>query len=169
MGEPSEIEKLAFASFWDKRYDVAETPNDQPTHEWFRGFDSLKPWLFKHLFNPRPADLAPIILHLGCGDSTLPHDLHALGYTHQTCIDFSTVVIKQMKERYASDFGIEWKYGDVRDLPVAPCSVDVAFDKGTLDAMIYGSPWNPPESVKDNTKRYMDEASSEHLPQESIL
>ncbi|RMZ76195.1 hypothetical protein DV737_g4933, partial [Chaetothyriales sp. CBS 132003] len=36
-------------------------------------------------------------------------------------------------------------------------SVDVAFDKGTLDAMIYGSPWDPPDEVLDNTGRYVRE------------
>jgi hypothetical protein len=38
-------------------------------------------------------------------------------------------------------------------------SVDVAFDKGTLDAMIYGSPWSPPEEVMDNSGRYISEVS----------
>jgi hypothetical protein len=38
-------------------------------------------------------------------------------------------------------------------------SVDVAFDKGTLDAMIYGSPWSPPEEVMENSGRYLSEVS----------
>lgn len=78
MGEPSEAEELAFASFWDKRYDTADSSDNQPTHEWFRGFDSLKPWLSKHLFNVRPAELAPVILHLGCGDSVHTRDPYFL-------------------------------------------------------------------------------------------
>jgi EEF1A lysine methyltransferase 4 len=69
MAESSEAEELAVASFWDKRYATVDPSNNQPTHEWFRGFDSLKSWLSKYLFNVRPAELAPIILHLGCGDS----------------------------------------------------------------------------------------------------
>jgi hypothetical protein len=67
--EPDESEELSLASFWDKRYDTIDRLNRQPTHEWFRGFESLKPWLSKHLFNERPANLTPSILHLGCGDS----------------------------------------------------------------------------------------------------
>jgi hypothetical protein len=62
-----------------------------------------------------------------------------------------------MQERYASDEGIEWKHADVRELPKETGGVDVAFDKGTLDAMIFGSPWSPPDVVKENTKKYMDE------------
>jgi hypothetical protein len=38
-------------------------------------------------------------------------------------------------------------------------SVDVAFDKGTLDAMIHGSPWSPPDEVLENSGRYINEVS----------
>ena len=36
-------------------------------------------------------------------------------------------------------------------------SINVAFDKGTLDAMIHGSPWSPPPDVRDNTGKYLAE------------
>lgn len=54
--------------------------------------------------------------------------------------------------------GVEWKHMDVRDMgAIADKSIDVAFDKGTLDSMIYGSPWNPPGEVKENSSKYMKE------------
>ena len=54
--------------------------------------------------------------------------------------------------------GVRWCCADVRDMPVVDTrSIDVAFDKGTLDAMIYGSPWNPPFEVKENAGRYLKE------------
>lgn len=63
-----------------------------------------------------------------------------------------------MTKRHAETSGIEWKRADVRNLEMlADKSVDVALDKGTLDAMIYGSGWNPPDEVKTNTGRYMRE------------
>ena len=63
-----------------------------------------------------------------------------------------------MQKRAAE--GITWIHGDVREMrEVATQSIDVAFDKGTLDAMIYGSPWSPPDQVKTNTERYMDEVA----------
>lgn len=53
---------------------------------------------------------------------------------------------------------IEWIQGDVRDMGcIHEKSIDVAFDKGTLDAMIHGSPWDPADDVKDNTARYLRE------------
>lgn len=49
-------------------------------------------------------------------------------------------------------------HGDVRDMhQIESGSIDVAFDKGTFDAMIYGSPWSPPDEVLDNTSRYIQE------------
>lgn len=65
-----------------------------------------------------------------------------------------------MKSRHSEE-GVEWTVGDVRDMPSIPTqSVDVAFDKGTLDAMIHGSPWSPPDEVMEDTGRYMKEVSS---------
>lgn len=43
-------------------------------------------------------------------------------------------------------------------MPLIPSSsIDLAIDKGTLDAMISGSLWDPPEVVRNNTKKYIDE------------
>lgn len=73
-------------------------------------------------------------------------------------MDFSPTVVDLMTQGHAEVKGIEWKLMDVRDMVgVADKSVGVAFDKGTLDAMIHGSPWNPPETVKENTSGYLNE------------
>jgi hypothetical protein len=67
-------------------------------------------------------------------------------------------VVNLMKERHAGTEGIEWRLMDVRDMRgLDDASVDVAFDKGTLDAMIHGSPWSPPQDVRDNTFAYLRE------------
>lgn len=85
-----------------------------------------------------------------------------LGYHNQICIDFSTTVVKIMSAK-ASE-GISWLHGDVRNLVEVPDnSIDVAFDKGTLDAMIYGSPWDPPDEVKENTALYMNEVHQSYV------
>ena len=66
-----------------------------------------------------------------------------------------------MSKRHNSA-GLAWLVGDVRDMraQIRDYSVDVAFDKGTLDAMIRGSPWDPPEDVREDVKAYLDEVSS---------
>jgi len=75
-----------------------------------------------------------------------------------------------MSERHADKPGIKWVYGDVRDMPVIPdTSVDVAVDKGTLDAMVSGSPWDPPEHVKENIRRYVDEVCMTFVVRDTCL
>jgi hypothetical protein len=95
---------------------------------------------------------------------TVPYDLLELGYTNQICLDFSKVVVDLMKSRHSDKSQVEWKVGDVRNMvEIESHSIDVAFDKGTLDAMIYGSPWSPPDEVLDNSGRYMKEVRPNHL------
>lgn len=65
-----------------------------------------------------------------------------------------------MSSCHAVDSGIEWRWADIRDMKhICAASVDVAFDKGTMDAMIHGSPWSPPDDVLNNTERYINEVS----------
>ncbi|RMZ66389.1 methyltransferase type 11 [Pyrenophora seminiperda CCB06] len=97
---------------------------------------------------------------------TVPYDLLDRGYTNQVCLDFSTVVVESMKLRYSDKQPqIEWQAGDVRDMTgiIETKSVDVAFDKSTLDPMIYGNPWSPPDDVLGNTARYMAEVGNTDL------
>lgn len=66
-----------------------------------------------------------------------------------------------MSKRESETEGINWKQADVREMDLIPSeSVDIAFDKGTLDAMIHGSPWDPPDDVLDDTGRYIREVRS---------
>ncbi|KAH8674001.1 hypothetical protein BX600DRAFT_433598 [Xylariales sp. PMI_506] len=151
-----EGEQLSHPDFWNERYANAE--GDQPTHEWFRSYKDLEAFLEKHLFHSRTPETRPRILHMGSGDSTIPQDLAAKGYNNQLCIDFSEVVVSLMSKRHEGEPGIEWKQMDLRQMDgIESKSIDVAFDKSTLDAMIYGSPWSPPEQVRDNTSRYIRE------------
>lgn len=63
-----------------------------------------------------------------------------------------------MSERWKHKKGIQFQQMDVRELKgIDDKSVDVAFDKGTFDAMIHGSPWSPPDDVRENTGRYLKE------------
>jgi len=184
MSSSEEAQALGRSEFWDERY--AKADSDKPTHEWFRGFPALEPFFDKHLFQARgDTGKSGRILHLGSGDSvgapnnfsrrfrnsivfyfvlmylqTVPYDLLQRGYIHQICVDFSKVVVELMTARHADKPQVEWKVGDVRDMvDIDTKSIDVAFDKGTLDAMIYGSPWSPPDEVLENSARYMKEVS----------
>ncbi|PSK44223.1 Queuine tRNA-ribosyltransferase-like protein [Elsinoe australis] len=153
-----EDKALSQASYWDGRY--RQSQGDVPTHEWFRAFNELEPFFQKNLFQAQGLQAGdnPQILHLGSGDSTVPSELASRGYRRQLCVDFSTVVVDTMSQRHSRIEGIVWKQVDVRDMSdISNESIDVAFDKGTLDAMIHGSPWSPPDEVRENTSKYLKE------------
>ena len=74
-----------------------------------------------------------------------------------------------MSERHRRE-GIEWECMDVRDMHgLADRSVDLAFDKGTLDAMVHGSPWSPPDEVWENTGRYLREVGIAFLAESLVV
>ncbi|KAH7175934.1 S-adenosyl-L-methionine-dependent methyltransferase [Dactylonectria macrodidyma] len=149
---------LSHSEYWDERY--SKSDGATPTHEWFRSFADLEPFFQKNLLGAdgHKSSDNPLILHLGSGDSVIPVELASRGYTRQLCVDFSPTVVDLMIDRHADVQGIEWKLMDVRNMvDLADKSIDVAFDKGTLDAMIHGSPWSPPQEVKENTSKYLEE------------
>lgn len=61
-----------------------------------------------------------------------------------------------MMLKYAS-LKTSWQVMDVRDLKLEDGSVDLAIDKGTLDAFLHGSLWDPPGDVRENVGKYVDE------------
>ena len=100
------------------------------------------------------------IVRLSSGQ-TIPEDLSRKGYTDQLCVDFSSIVVEVMSKRHADIEGIRWKWADVLQKDQFPSqSIEGAFDKGTLDAMIHGSPWTPPDDVLENSSRYIREVRS---------
>jgi EEF1A lysine methyltransferase 4 len=135
-----EAAALSTAEYWNERY------VNKDSHEWLRSYFALTPFFEKHLFAARPFNSR--ILHLGSGDSEIPVELAKYGYRDQLCVDFSSVIVNHMSALDAKRWGIYWMQADVRGMREIPDeSVDVAFDKSTLDAMIHGSPWDPPNDV----------------------
>ncbi|OBT47239.1 hypothetical protein VE00_03458 [Pseudogymnoascus sp. WSF 3629] len=161
MASDEELAELAHPEFWNERYSLEKTIKQDGTQEvldsfeWFGDFAKLRPFFLKHL--PDSAS-GSHILQLGCGNSTLTADIYNLGHTNQTSVDFSQVVIDAMQLKYSS-LETRWRVMDVRQLELPDGSVDVAIDKGTLDAMIHGSVWDPPDDVRSNVGQYVDEVA----------
>ncbi|TEY86638.1 hypothetical protein BOTCAL_0005g00600 [Botryotinia calthae] len=181
MSGSKSLQELSLPSYWDNRYagkldpEIEEIIHDDgnedeesvaankeiESFEWFKDFLSLKPFFEKHL--PSPGENSeegsgPRVLHLGCGNSTLTHDLDTIGYRNQISVDFSEVVIQRMSDKY-SGLNTTWTVMDVRDMKLKDGEIDVAIYKGTLDAMIHGSMWDSPKEVRENLGRYIDEVA----------
>ncbi|KAL8454609.1 hypothetical protein Emed_000330 [Eimeria media] len=93
----------------------------------------------------RSSSQGPLILHVGCGNSCLPKELYDEGYKRIVNVDFSPVVIEEMKARYSQFPSLEWRCLDVRGRglqeafltpPQSSPPFDVILDKGFLDAYL---------------------------------
>ncbi|NWI70937.1 EFMT4 methyltransferase, partial [Todus mexicanus] len=96
----------------------------------------------------------------GCGNSALSHDLHELGYTDITSIDFSPACIAAMRARYARRCpGLRWAVMDMRALAFPDAAFDVVLEKGTLDVLMVEEtdPWNVSAQAVASMQRVLAE------------
>jgi len=134
---------------------------EEDIRDYFHLFGDLEPFFRKYLLDPHPAGDDPRVLHLGAIDSAIPVDLARIGYQNQVCVDFSVKVVERMwSRRVAKELGIEWNCLNMRNLSEIPSqSVDVAFDKGTMDNMINDSSKDPLIDMEGNISQYLREIS----------
>eukprot|EP00929_Paragymnodinium_shiwhaense_P093857 TRINITY_DN54175_c0_g1_i1.p1 TRINITY_DN54175_c0_g1~~TRINITY_DN54175_c0_g1_i1.p1 ORF type:complete len:284 (+),score=51.76 TRINITY_DN54175_c0_g1_i1:71-922(+) len=114
--------------YWERRYEAYPEVFD-----WFGQLPSLEPWI------------APVasgkqrIVHLGCGTSVLPEEMHDKGcYGDIYNVDSSKACIDTMKLRNQTKRPqLKWLQADVRDLTgvFVDGEFDVAIEKSTLDAV----------------------------------
>ncbi|KAH6714467.1 S-adenosyl-L-methionine-dependent methyltransferase [Leptodontidium sp. MPI-SDFR-AT-0119] len=132
MAREEELIELSFPQYWDERYRAEQNgQGESESYEWFRDFVKLKPFFDKYL-PAGPKGCTCHILHLGCGNT--------------------------MQSKYTL-LNTQWVVMDVRALSLPTASVDIAIDKGTLDAFIHGSLWDPPDDVRANVGKYVDEVA----------
>jgi 2-polyprenyl-3-methyl-5-hydroxy-6-metoxy-1,4-benzoquinol methylase len=83
--------------YWESRYSIFSKKMD-----WYCEFDKLSnDFKISDLLDSLyPKKNKTKVLELGCGNSSLAYDLLNLGFRKITSIDFSSVVIKSMKEKY---------------------------------------------------------------------
>lgn len=74
----------------------------------------------------------------GCGSSLIPERLYDEGYINITCIDFSSVIINELKEKNSNQrSNIQYIECDVRSLDsIYDDTFDLIIDKGTLDCVL---------------------------------
>nr|CAG8437682.1 5096_t:CDS:2 [Entrophospora candida] len=147
---PNDVKAYKTQEYWNERYSKEET------FDWFKTYKDLSPLFKKHLLDENVS-----ILMLGCGNSTLSEDMYDDGYCNITNIDFSNIVIDNMKEKNKHRSKMSWLVMDVRDLKMLKDdeSFDVVIDKGTMDALMCdeGDVWNPKPEVIENVGKEVDQ------------
>ncbi|RVD89609.1 uncharacterized protein DFL_000610 [Arthrobotrys flagrans] len=145
MSSKDNLEALAHPEYWDGRYEASQ----EDSFEWFKSYEQIKTLIEKHI-----PDQASSIINMGCGNSALSPKMYEAGYKNLVNIDFSSIIIAKMAEKYPEQ---TWKVADVRETGFPDDSFDVVIDKGTLDAMLSGSLWSPPDHVRERTTAYINE------------
>ncbi|KIY48139.1 S-adenosyl-L-methionine-dependent methyltransferase [Fistulina hepatica ATCC 64428] len=154
---PQSNEEYGTKEYWNTRYSKED---EESTFDWFKTYADISDMIRGII-----PDKSSRILMLGCGNSTLSEDMWSDGYHDIVNIDYSSIVIEQMRRRHP------WLEMDVRDLQFPDGSFDIAIDKGTMDAMmtLKGDVWDPPQQVIDDCTKEVDEVVRVLCPDSGIF
>ncbi|CAG2103136.1 unnamed protein product [Medioppia subpectinata] len=124
---PKSSRHFAREDYWNRFF---KTRKD--SFEWYAECHHLRP-LFARYVKPKDS-----LLVIGCGNSSLSADLYDMGFTDNTSVDISEVVVQQMNQKYNSRDerpGLDFQCMDVFDMKFEKNRFNVVIDKGTLDAI----------------------------------
>ncbi|KAJ2735349.1 hypothetical protein H4S06_006709 [Coemansia sp. BCRC 34490] len=147
---PTNNTEYGTKDYWQKRY----AQEADSSFDWFKTYKDLH-----QLFSKYIAGKGARILMLGCGNSTLSEDMYSAGYQNIVNVDYSDVVIECMRQRTRHMDKMTWEVMDVREMHLDDGSIDVAVDKGTLDALLCdkGNVWEPSAELCENVRREVNE------------
>ena len=114
-------------SYWNSRYE-----KETESFEWYNSWVKLKEHVAQHINGSGTA------LNLGCGNSNMTSELLLNGFDKVVGIDFSEVVIGQMRKKYQLEQKLEWETGDITKMKFPNNHFDFVFDKATLDTLVCG-------------------------------
>ena len=109
-------------SYWDSRFSASSSSD----FDWYADWNQLK----SHFSFLTKSDK---ILIVGCGNSKLSIQMYEDNYKDILNIDISSVVIKQMSEKYPH---LKFEEMDATDMSYISGTFDCVIDKGTLDAVM---------------------------------
>lgn len=107
--EPEHNSEYANASYWEQRFQKEEQ------YDWLGTLKDFKEMLFERHPQLLERKDKPMLI-LGCGNSTLSHELNQLSFTDITSIDYSPTVIDRMRTKYVDVKGLKWEMADMRDM-----------------------------------------------------
>lgn len=176
---PQEYPDYSSVEFWNKRYEGMGAQDRQPGQsEWYLDFQTLLPYLQKMPAmdeKSKEHNQEAEVLVLGCGNSALSLQIYKqLGFECITNIDFSHVLIAQMKEfmeQLKDQAGnllyeqMEYIQFDICDPAQAQSepgqelvekdSYDIVIDKGCLDCIACHEDIDKMQQAVDNVHEYL--------------
>lgn len=139
MDLPEKNSSYKLQEYWDRRF------SKEDNFEWCRSYKDFKHLIFEHV------NRSDRILMLGCGNSSLSEDMYRDGYKNIVNIDFSAVVIENMKRKCKDLVEMQWMVMDITNIAFTESSFEVIIEKATLDALMVEErdPWNPTEDMRN--------------------
>ena len=149
MDLPDKNAAYKLQDYWDERYTKEES------FEWCKSYDDFKGLMRKHVRN------SDRILMLGCGNSALSEQMYQDGYRNIVNIDFSPVVIENMKRKCQHLVEMDWLVMDIANMTFPSNSFDVVIEKATLDALMVEEKdlWNPSQEVQNRMDCVLEQVS----------
>eukprot|EP00455_Lapot_gusevi_P044069 TRINITY_DN5454_c0_g2_i1.p1 TRINITY_DN5454_c0_g2~~TRINITY_DN5454_c0_g2_i1.p1 ORF type:complete len:275 (-),score=81.63 TRINITY_DN5454_c0_g2_i1:23-847(-) len=158
------LNDFANQDYWERRYQV-ET--ETVAYDWYLSFEEISPILCnpREISNdllpaplpyatPSPVsaefsllpavldlDANPEILVVGCGNAPFSAALYDAGFHQVRNVDYAPSVITQMQHKYQDRPEMTWHVADATNMSDprwVDASIDVALDKGCIDAMMDG-------------------------------
>eukprot|EP01036_Dinobryon_divergens_P022612 gene22612-30885_t len=123
---PSQHSEFRTKQYWDTFF----LERDRKAFEWYvQDVQDILPYIGK--------DRAIKILSIGCGNSEFSAQLYDAGFVNITNLDFSEVVIDEMRKKNLHRPRMQWHVGDMTSMTAyTDQSFDLVFDKGALDALM---------------------------------
>lgn len=124
---PKKYEEFNTKEYWDNFF----KQRGNNSFEWYGNFKEIQPLLGNFISKDSS------ILVIGCGNSDFSSDLYDKGFTDITNLDFSELVIYEMKIKNMYRTEMKWEIGDMTNLTdFNDASFDIVIDKGALDALM---------------------------------
>ncbi|TRY51141.1 S-adenosyl-L-methionine-dependent methyltransferase [Cryptosporidium tyzzeri] len=143
---PNSVEDFTSSEYWSEFFKKYGGESNR-AFEWYGDFEVLRDLLIQSLRISGRSELDnKRILHVGCGNSTLPAKLYDEGFKDITNIDFSSQIIELMREKNKSREELKWicmdieeDFGDYVEKAENLGKFDTIIDKGFLDAYLSDS------------------------------
>ncbi|GBG27793.1 Methyltransferase-like protein 13 [Hondaea fermentalgiana] len=134
---PQTHQQFATRTYWDQFFNkLREKDGRDGAFEWYGAWSDFAGQVERMPSKAASRDATDVLV-VGCGNSTLSEDMYASGFRKVTSIDFSEVVIDEMRARASDKPGLEYKVMDFLAMDDAwNDQFDMVFDKGALDALM---------------------------------
>mmetsp|Transcript_1915 Transcript_1915/g.4362 ORF Transcript_1915/g.4362 Transcript_1915/m.4362 type:complete len:737 (+) Transcript_1915:294-2504(+) len=134
---PQTHQQFATRTYWDQFFNkLREQDGRTGAFEWYGSWSDFADQVETMSVPAETRENAKVLV-VGCGNSTLSEDMYAAGFHQVTSIDFSEVVIEEMRARATDKPGLKYEVMDFLAMESSwDKTFDLVFDKGALDALM---------------------------------